>query len=347
MSDTTKSLSAARGSANGEAGGAAAPLIELKRIRKVFKTAHGPLTAVDGVDLRLERGGTIGLVGESGSGKSTVARLLLRLLTPTEGSIRIEGQDVTNWNDKKLKSVRSKLQWVSQHPAAALFPNLTVGQNVMEPLRIHGVGTAEERERKARELLHKVGIPQEGFHAFPHEFSGGQQQRIVIARALAVDPLCVVLDEAVSSLDVSVQAQILNLLQDLQEEMNLSYLFISHNLAVVRLVCSEVMVMFLGRVVERGTTRQVFDRPLHPYTQKLLAAVPSFTPDGGITELDESNLLQGDPPSPLNVPSGCAFRTRCPFARERCAQERPALRPVHGQEVACHFAEEIAAGRGS
>ncbi|REE67323.1 peptide/nickel transport system ATP-binding protein/oligopeptide transport system ATP-binding protein [Paenibacillus taihuensis] len=319
------------------------PLIELSQIRKVFRTSHGALTAVDSIDLIVERGSTIGLVGESGSGKSTVARMLLRLLTPTSGSIRILGEDVTGWSDKKLKPVRSMLQWVSQHPAAALFPNLTVGQNIMEPMRIHGIGMAQERQRKARGLLAKVGIPQEGFHAFPHELSGGQQQRVVIARALSVDPGCVVLDEAVSSLDVSVQAQILNLLQDLQEEMNLSYLFISHNLAVIRLVCDEVAVMFLGRVVESGKTREVFDHPLHPYTKKLLAAVPSFTPDGGVTQLDESSLLQGDPPSPLNIPSGCAFRSRCPYARERCAQERPLLRRVGTQDVACHFAEEIAA----
>lgn len=322
----------------------ASPLIELSQVRKVFKTAHGPLTAVDGVDLRLEPGGTIGLVGESGSGKSTVARMLLRLITPTDGSIRIRGQDVTRWNDKQLKQVRSALQWVSQHPASALFPNMTVGQNVMEPMRIHGIGTVQDRERTARSLLKRVGIPDEGFDAFPHEFSGGQQQRIVIARALSVNPQCVVLDEAVSSLDVSVQAQILNLLQDLREEMNLSYLFISHNLAVVRLVCDEVAVMFLGRVVERGKTREVFDRPLHPYTKKLLAAVPSFTADGEVTTLDESSLLQGDPPSPLHIPSGCAFWARCPHATHLCAVERPRLREVGSQEVACHHAEEIAEG---
>lgn len=317
------------------------PLFELTQVKKIFKTSQGPLTAVDGVDLRLEPGGTIGLVGESGSGKSTVALLLLRLLTPSSGQIRFQGEDITGWNDRKLKTIRSKVQWVSQHPASALFPNLTVGQNIMEPMRIHGIGNDEYRREHALELMGRVGIPLEGFHAFPHEFSGGQQQRIVIARALSVQPQCVVLDEAVSSLDVSVQAQILNLLQDLQQEMGLSYLFISHNLAVIRLVCDEVAVMFLGRVVERGKTKEVFANPIHPYTKKLLAAVPAFTPDGGVSELSESSLLQGDPPSPLNVPSGCGFRTRCPFATTRCAQERPTLRRIGSQEVACHYGEQF------
>lgn len=318
-----------------------APLIELEQIRKVFRTSQGALTAVDGVDLKLKPGGTLGLVGESGSGKSTVARMLLRLLSPSSGNIRYEGEDITGWSDRKLKPIRSMLQWVSQHPASALFPNLTVGQNIMEPMRIHNMGNEEYRRKHARELMKRVGIPLEGFIAFPHEFSGGQQQRIVIARALVVQPKCVVLDEAVSSLDVSVQAQILNLLRDLQEEMGLAYLFISHNLAVIRLVCDEVAVMFLGRVVERGRTKDVFAKPVHPYTKKLLAAVPSFTPDGGVTELSESSLLQGDPPSPLNVPSGCGFRSRCPYATVKCAQERPQLRRIGAQEAACHYGEQL------
>jgi oligopeptide/dipeptide ABC transporter ATP-binding protein len=267
--------------------------------------------------------------------------MMLRLLKPSAGRILFKEQDVTTWNDRRLKPIRKSMQWVSQHPAAALFPNLTVGQNIMEPLRTHGIGTPAEREERARWLMSRVGIPEEGFYAFPHEFSGGQQQRIVIARALAVEPECIVLDEAVSSLDVSVQAQILNLLQDLQEEMGIAYLFISHNLAVIRLVCSEVAVMFLGRIVERGSTEEVFAHPKHPYTKKLLSAVPSFTEDG-VTPLDEANLLQGDPPSPLHIPSGCGFRTRCPFATEHCANERPELRSVGGQEVACHYAEQLA-----
>jgi oligopeptide/dipeptide ABC transporter ATP-binding protein len=317
-----------------------ASLIELSEIRKVFRTSHGPVTAVDGVRLRLSPGTTLGLVGESGSGKSTVARVMLRLVRPSGGRVLFKDQDITAWSERRLKPVRRMVQWVSQHPASALFPNLTVGQNIMEPLRTHGIGTRGERAERALQLMRRVGIPEDGFHAFPHEFSGGQQQRIVIARALAVQPECIVLDEAVSSLDVSVQAQILNLLQDLQQELGMAYLFISHNLAVVRLVCSEVAVMFLGRIVERGRTEDVFSRPKHPYTQKLLAAVPSFTEDGGVTPLDEANLLQGDPPSPLRIPSGCGFRTRCPFATERCASERPELRRVGAQEVACHYAEE-------
>jgi oligopeptide/dipeptide ABC transporter ATP-binding protein len=314
--------------------------IELKQVRKVFKTAHGQVTAVDGVDLALQPGSTLGLVGESGSGKSTVARLMLRLLKPSSGQILFKNQEITTWGDRRLKPVRRSVQWVSQHPAAALFPNLTVGQNIMEPLRTHGMENAAAREERALTLMSRVGIPLEGFHAYPHEFSGGQQQRIVIARALAVDPECIVLDEAVSSLDVSVQAQILNLLQDLQEETGIAYLFISHNLAVIRLVCKEVAVMFLGRIVERGRTEEVFKSPKHPYTKKLLAAVPSFT-DEGVTPLDEANLLAGDPPSPLQLPSGCGFRTRCPYATDKCAQERPELRTVGHQEVACHYAESI------
>ena len=317
-----------------------ASLIELSEIRKVFRTSHGSVPAVDGVRLRLSPGTTLGLVGESGSGKSTVARVMLRLVRPSGGRVLFKDQDITAWSERRLKPVRRMVQWVSQHPASALFPNLTVGQNIMEPLRTHGIGTRGERAERALQLMRRVGIPEDGFHAFPHEFSGGQQQRIVIARALAVQPECIVLDEAVSSLDVSVQAQILNLLQDLQQELGMAYLFISHNLAVVRLVCSEVAVMFLGRIVERGRTEDVFSRPKHPYTQKLLAAVPSFTEDGGVTPLDEANLLQGDPPSPLRIPSGCGFRTRCPFATERCASERPELRRVGAQEVACHYAEE-------
>jgi peptide/nickel transport system ATP-binding protein len=319
---------------------AAGRLFEMINVSKIFKTRNGPLNAVDGVDMKLSPGTTLGLVGESGSGKSTVARMLLRLLKPSGGQILYGNEDITEWRDRKLKTVRRSVQWVSQHPAAVLFPNLSVGQNIMEPMRTHGIGTFREREERARELMSRVGISQEGFHAFPHEFSGGQQQRIVIARALSVNPKCIVLDEAVSSLDVSVQAQILNLLQDLQEEMGLAYLFISHNLAVIRLVCEEVAVMFLGRIVEKGKSREVFSHPKHPYTQKLLEAVPSFT-DNGVTPLNEANLLQGDPPSPLQIPSGCCFRTRCPYATEKCAQERPALRTVQNQEVACHYAETI------
>ncbi|MDB4868164.1 MAG: dipeptide/oligopeptide/nickel transporter ATP-binding protein [Cohnella sp.] len=317
---------------------------EMKNVSKIFKTRNGPLTAVEGVDMKLSVGSTLGLVGESGSGKSTVARMLLRLLKPSGGQILYGGQDITEWKDRQLKSVRRSVQWVSQNPAAALFPNLSVGHNIMEPLRTHGIGTSREREERARELMRRVGIPQEGFYAFPHEFSGGQQQRIVIARALAVNPKYIVLDEAVSSLDVSVQAQILNLLQDLQEEMGMAYLFISHNLAVIRLVCEEVAVMFLGRVVERGKSQEVFSNPRHPYTKKLLAAVPSFT-DEGVAPLNETNLLQGDPPSPLHIPSGCCFRTGCPYATEKCAQERPVLRRVGNQEAACHYAEDLPEAR--
>ncbi|MHB1628886.1 MAG: oligopeptide/dipeptide ABC transporter ATP-binding protein [Bacilli bacterium] len=300
------------------------------------------MTAVDRVDLRLERGAHLGLVGASGCGKSTVVNLLQRLIEPSGGTIHFGGVDITKMREGRLRAFRKRMQSVSQNPYASLFPNKTIGQNIVEPLLIHNTGTKQERRLRAQELMERVGVPADQFYAFPHEISGGQQQRIAIARALALEPELLILDEAVSSLDVSIQAQILHLLSELRGQFDLTYLFVSHNLAVVRLLCSQIAVMFLGRIMEIGPTERVFDRPLHPYTQALIAAVPEFDDDetSDTSAVDDGQDLT-QMPSPYDIPSGCCYRAVCPMARERCRSEEPLVRSVaHGQYVACHFAEE-------
>jgi oligopeptide/dipeptide ABC transporter ATP-binding protein len=293
--------------------------------------------AVDGVSFELNAGETMALVGESGCGKSTVGRLVLRLLDPTAGRVWFNGEDLTGLSPRELRAKRRELQMIFQDPYSSLNPRMTVEQTLVEPLSLHGLARGREHERAA-ELMDLVGLAPQYLQRYPHEFSGGQRQRIGIARALAVEPRLIVCDEPVSALDVSIQAQIINLLQDLQRRLGLAFIFIAHDLAVVKHIASHVAVMYLGHVVEYADKHKLFASPRHPYTQALLSAIP--IPQPGAKR--ERMLLQGDVPNPIDPPSGCRFRTRCPYARERCAQEVPALRSSGGHSVACHFWEEIA-----
>ncbi|HEX4977509.1 MAG TPA: oligopeptide/dipeptide ABC transporter ATP-binding protein [Nocardioides sp.] len=302
----------------------------------------GAVKAVDGVDLDVPRGKTVGLVGESGCGKSTLGRAILRLTPITEGVVTVGGVDVASLKGEKLRSARQNMQMVFQDPLASLNPRQSVETILTEPLRAHGI--AFDADTKVRELLDKVGLPAAAARKYPHEFSGGQRQRIGIARAIAMEPDFVVADEPVSALDVSIQAQVLNLLEELQDALGLTYLVIAHDLAVVRHVSDEVAVMYLGGIVEQAESDELYARPRHPYTMALMSAVP--VPDPEVEAHRERILLSGDLPSPSNPPSGCRFHTRCPFRQEtRCDTERPELREVlPGHRVACHFAEQIAAG---
>ncbi len=293
--------------------------------------------AVDGVTFDVAKGETLALVGESGCGKSTLGRLLLRLIDPTEGSVWFEGQDIAKLGASEMRRMRQRLQIIFQDPYGSLSPRRTIGQIISEPLEIFGTvkGRTARRERVA-ELLVKVGLPPGYMDRLPRQFSGGQRQRIGIARAIALNPAFIVADEPVSALDVSIQAQIINLMQDLQRDDGFSYLFISHDLAVVRHIADRVAVMYLGRIVEIGPKRQIYDAPQHPYTQALLSAAP----EPEVDEVSHRILLEGDVPSPSAVPSGCAFHTRCPIAQDVCLRERPPLNEVApGQFAACHFAK--------
>ena len=304
----------------------------------------GDIRAVDDVTFEIRRGETLGLVGESGSGKTTVGRTILRLYEPTGGTIRFDGQDITNLGETELRPLRRRMQMIFQDPFASLNPRHSVGRIVGEPLRVHGLLKRRDTGKRVRELLEIVGLPADAASRYPHEFSGGQRQRIGLARSLALNPDFVVCDEPVSALDVSIQAQIINLLEGLQTDFDLTYLFIAHDLAVVRHISDRIAVMYLGWIVEVSPAEELYDNPLHPYTISLLSAVP--IPDPVVEKGRETILLAGDLPSPANPPPACRFHTRCPYVQPtRCRDEVPPLRTVHGHQVACHWAEDIKAGK--
>jgi oligopeptide/dipeptide ABC transporter ATP-binding protein len=304
----------------------------------------GDVRAVDGVTLDIRRGETLGLVGESGCGKSTVGRALLRLYKPTGGRIVFDGRDITNLGENELRPLRRRMQMVFQDPFASLNPRHSVARIVGEPLRVHGLAGRRAAAARVHELLEIVGLPRDAASRYPHEFSGGQRQRIGLARALALNPDFVVADEPVSALDVSIQAQIINLLEELQQGFDLTYLFISHDLAVVRHISDRIAVMYLGSIVEVSPADELYQNPLHPYTISLLSAVP--IPDPEVERSRRTILLAGDLPSPANPPPACRFHTRCPYVQPtRCRDEAPPLRPLaSGHLVACHWAEKIDAG---
>jgi peptide/nickel transport system ATP-binding protein len=305
----------------------------------------GDVKAVDGVSFEIKKGETLGLVGESGCGKTTVGRTILRLYDPTEGRILFEGEDIARLSQADMRTLRGRMQMVFQDPYSSLNPRQNVGNLIAEPLKIHGIASGNEARGRAEKLLEAVGLPKASTARYPHEFSGGQRQRIGLARALALNPDLIVADEPVSALDVSIQAQMVNLLEELQEEFDLTYLFIAHDLAVVRHISDRIAVMYLGKIVEVASADELYASPRHPYTIALLSAVP--IPDPQVEATRERILLRGDLPSPANPPPGCRFHTRCPFRQpERCDTEVPELRLLaDGHVAACHYAEEIQAGR--
>ena len=310
-------------------------ILEVKHLKKYFNTPKGTLHAVDDVSFTLERGKTLGIVGESGCGKSTTGRAILRLIEPTAGEVIFNGEDITKKNKEQMRLLRREMQLIFQDPYASLNPRQRVADIIMEPLLFHGIAkTKEEARERCMNILARVGLRPEQAGRYPHQFSGGQRQRIGIARALAVNPEFIIADEPVSALDVSIQAQILNLLMDLKDEFNFSYLFIAHDLSVVRHISDRLGVMYLGSIVEMGDKHTLFTNPVHPYTKVLFAAVPTV----GEKPLVQGIDAKGEIPSPVNLPKGCYFSDRCPYATDRCRQEKPVLREVEpGHMAACHL----------
>jgi oligopeptide transport system ATP-binding protein len=325
-------------------------LVEVKNLKKHFPIMRGVLRrqvgavqAVDGVSFNIYKGETLGLVGESGCGKSTTGRTILQLLEPTSGQVTYEGQELTALNRNEMRKARRHMQMIFQDPYASLNPRMSVGSIVGEPLQIHNIGNSQTRKERIQELLKVVGLNPYFINRYPHEFSGGQRQRIGIARALATNPAFIVADEPISALDVSIQAQVVNLMDDLKAELGLTYLFIAHDLSMVRYISDRVAVMYLGRIVELSDRNEVFDHPLHPYTQALLSAIP--VPDPEKEARRQRLILEGDVPSPANPPSGCRFHPRCSYATEICKEEDPAFRNLGSDSqphfVACHHAEKF------
>jgi len=321
------------------------PLLELQDIVKHFPVTGGmflrqiaSVRAVDGVNLEIREGETLGLVGESGCGKSTLGRLILRLEEPTSGDILFRGESILGYDKGRMRALRREMQIIFQDPFSSLNPRKNVAHIIGEPLYVHGTTNRREREKKVLRLLEVVGLKKEHMRRYPHQFSGGQRQRIGVARALALNPKLIICDEAVSALDVSIQAQVINLLQDLQEEFGLTYLFISHDLSVVEHISNRIAVMYLGEVVELADSDTLYKEPIHPYTQALLSAAPVPDPK----RMRKQTALIGDVPSPINPPSGCRFHTRCPFARDTCNREAPQLNEVQENHfVACFFAGSV------
>ena len=322
------------------------PLLKVEHLSKEFPAEAGMIagrfskrvvSAVKDVSFEIYPGETFGLVGESGCGKSTTGRSIMRLTKPTEGSVFFDGHDVAKMSNRELKDMRRNMQFIFQDPQASLNPRMTIGEIISEPMTIHNVGTKEERIDRVRELLDVVGLNPEHINRYPHEFSGGQRQRIGIARAFALRPKLIICDEPVSALDVSIQAQVLNLLKDLQDKFGTAYLFIAHDLSVVQHISDRVAVMYLGKIVEISDWKTLYTEPHHPYTQSLLSAVP--VPDPDVQKTRKRIILPGDPPSPIDPPGGCRFHTRCPIAKEICGNEEPKLCEVRpGHFCACHYA---------
>jgi oligopeptide transport system ATP-binding protein len=339
---TTPETPAAPGD-SGDSGAAGAPILEVTDLVKhfpikkgiLFDRQIGAVKAVDGVSLTVAAGETLGLVGESGCGKSTLARSILQLIEPTSGSVRFDGREITDLSPPEMRRLRPRMQMIFQDPYASLNPRKRVAQIIGDPMKLHGIVESSEVKPRVQELLEIVGLNPEHYNRYPHEFSGGQRQRIGIARALALKPKLIVADEPVSALDVSIQAQIINLLEDLQDEFGLAYLFVAHDLGVVRHVADRIAVMYLGKIVELGPSDAVYTRPIHPYTQSLLTAIP--IPDPRANRERQRVVLQGDVPSPANPPSACRFHTRCPFATEVCSTDEPEFIDYgNGHFAACH-----------
>jgi len=324
------------------------PLLEVEHLVKYFPIKEGlvverevaAVQAVDDVSLTLHEGETLGLVGESGCGKSTLCRAVMQLITPTSGSVRFQGQELVGLSRGEMQPLRRQMQMIFQDPFASLNPRKRVGQIIGDPLRLHGIASGRELRRDAQELLDRVGLSAEHYNRYPHEFSGGQRQRIGIARALALRPKLIIADEPVSALDVSIQAQIINLLEDLQEEFALSYIFVAHDLGVVRHVSDRIAVMYLGKLVERAPASLLYHRPIHPYSVALLSAVP--IPDPKANAARKPVVLEGDVPSPVDPPPACRFHTRCPWATEVCSEDEPPLADYgDGQAAACHHPRNV------